>query len=48
MRIAGPVLVDDEPKEHELRESDIQWNRIVEMNWVPYSNLLRLKLRWIT
>ncbi|MEX2488274.1 MAG: WYL domain-containing protein [Pseudomonadales bacterium] len=38
-RIADPVLVDDEPKEHELSESDIQWNRIVEMDLVPHPNL---------
>ncbi len=38
-RIADPVIVDDEPKEHELSEADIQWNRIVEMILVPHPNL---------
>lgn len=38
-RISGPIIVDDEPEEHELCEADIQWNRIVEMNLVPHPNL---------
>ena len=38
-RIAAPVIVDDEPKEHEFSEADIQWNRIVEMNLVAHPNL---------
>lgn len=38
-RIADPVIVDGEPKEHELSEADIQWNRIVEMNLVAHPKL---------
>lgn len=38
-RIADPVIVGDNPKDHELSEADIQWNRIVEMEIVPHPNL---------
>jgi len=38
-RIADPVIIDDEPKDRELSEADIQWNRIVEMNLVAHPNL---------
>lgn len=38
-RIADPVIVDGEPSEHELSESDIQWNRVVEMNLVAHPRL---------
>ena len=38
-RIADPAMVDDEPKEHELGEADIQWNRMVEMHLVAHPNL---------
>ncbi len=39
-RIADPVIVGDNPKDHESSEADIQWNRIVEMEIVPHPNLL--------
>ena len=38
-RIADPIIIDDEPKDHESSEADIQWNRIVEMNLVAHPNL---------
>lgn len=38
-RIADPVIVEDEPKEHESSEADIQWNRVVEMNLVAHPKL---------
>ncbi len=38
-RIADPIIVDSKIKEHETRESDIQWNRIVELEIVPHPNL---------
>lgn len=38
-RIANPVIVDGTIKEHETRESDIQWNRIVELEIVPHPSL---------
>lgn len=38
-RITEPKLVESEPQEHETREADIQWNRIVEMEIVPHPNL---------
>ena len=38
-RIADPVITDSEPQEHEAREADIQWNRIVEMELVAHPKL---------
>lgn len=38
-RIADPIVVEDEPKAHEMGNADIQWNRIVEMNLVAHPNL---------
>lgn len=44
-RITDPKLLEPEehqknrPQEHESREADIQWNRIVEMEIVPHPNL---------
>ncbi len=38
-RITDPKLIESEPQEHEAREADIQWNRIVEMEIVPHPNL---------
>ncbi len=39
-RIANPAdLIDDTPAEHELREADIQWNRIVELEIVAHPEL---------
>ncbi|WP_269900796.1 WYL domain-containing protein [Paenalcaligenes faecalis] len=38
-RIASPKLLCTEIKKSETKESDIQWNRIVEMHIVPHPNL---------
>lgn len=38
-RIAEPVLIDSEPKDHEKRDADNQWNRIVEMEIVAHPRL---------
>jgi len=38
-RIADPVITDSELHEHETRETDIQWNRIVEMEVVAHPRL---------
>lgn len=38
-RIADPVITDSEPQEHEKREADIQWNRVVEMELVAHPKL---------
>lgn len=38
-RIAGPKLLSTEIAKSETKESDIQWNRIVEMHIVPHPNL---------
>ena len=38
-RITDPVITDSEPQEHETREADIQWNRIVEMELVAHPEL---------
>ena len=38
-RIADPMIIDSEPQEHETREADIQWNRIVEMEVVAHPKL---------
>ena len=38
-RITDPKLIESKPQEHETREADIQWNRIVEMEIVPHPNL---------
>jgi predicted DNA-binding transcriptional regulator YafY len=35
-RIADARLVPGEPQEHELRDQDIQWNRITELELVPH------------
>lgn len=40
-RIANPQhITDSEPKEHEQRDADIQWNRIVELKIVAHPNLM--------
>lgn len=39
-RIAEPVIIDSEPEEHEKRDADNQWNRIVEMELVAHPKLL--------
>ena len=33
------MIIDSMIKEHETRESDIQWNRIVELEIVPHPSL---------
>ncbi|HEB93387.1 MAG TPA: WYL domain-containing protein [Gammaproteobacteria bacterium] len=38
-RISKAKLLDEEPEEHETREADIQWNRIVEMEVVPHPKI---------
>ncbi|MYB35596.1 MAG: WYL domain-containing protein [Gammaproteobacteria bacterium] len=38
-RISSPVIIDSPIDEHETRESDIQWNRILELELVPHPNL---------
>ena len=38
-RIADPTIIDGTIEEHETRESDIQWNRIVELEIVPHPRL---------
>ena len=39
-RIVDPTISNGEPLEHETRGSDIQWNRIVEMELVAHPKLL--------
>lgn len=38
-RISNPTIIDSMIDEHEARESDIQWNRIVELEIVPHPSL---------
>ena len=38
-RITDPTITESEPQEHETREADIQWNRIVEMELVAHPKL---------
>jgi len=40
-RIEAPTLVDEEPLAHERPENDIQWTRIVELDFVPHPRLER-------
>ena len=42
-RIADPVIIDSMVEEHESRESDNQWNRIVELEIVPHPRLKHTK-----
>jgi len=37
--VATELLMDEPVGEHEQREQDIQWNRVVEMEIVPHPNL---------
>ncbi len=37
-RMAEAKIVRDQVAEHELKEADIQWNRIVELELVPHPN----------
>ena len=38
-RIEGPTLLDEEPKANERPDNDIQWTRIVELDFVPHPRL---------
>jgi len=38
-RITHPVIINTTIEEHETKESDIQWNRIVELEIVPHPSL---------
>ena len=40
-RIEAPTLVDEEPKANERPDNDIQWTRIVELDFVPHPRLAR-------
>lgn len=42
-RISDPEIVEEAVKEHESREQDIQWNRIVELEIVPHPKLKHSK-----
>ena len=38
-RIEVPTLLDEEPKANERPDNDIQWTRIVELDFVPHPRL---------
>lgn len=40
-RIEAPTLLDEEPKANERPDNDIQWTRIVELDFVPHPRLNR-------
>lgn len=40
-RIETPSLLDEEPRPHERPDNDIQWTRIVELDFVPHPRLNR-------
>ncbi|MDR0379878.1 MAG: WYL domain-containing protein, partial [Candidatus Accumulibacter sp.] len=40
-RIEAPILLDEEPQAHERPDNDIQWTRIVELDFVPHPRLAR-------
>lgn len=40
-RIEAPTLLDEEPQANERPDNDIQWARIVEMDFVPHPRLSR-------
>lgn len=40
-RIEAPTLIDEEPNPNERLDNDIQWTRIVEMDFVPHPRLSR-------
>jgi predicted DNA-binding transcriptional regulator YafY len=37
-RISNPVIIADRPEQHELIESDMQWNRFVRLELAPHPN----------
>ncbi len=40
-RIQAPTLLDEEPQANERPDNDIQWTRIVELDFVPHPRLQR-------
>ena len=40
-RIEAPTLLDEEPQSNERPDNDIQWTRIVELDFVPHPRLSR-------
>jgi predicted DNA-binding transcriptional regulator YafY len=40
-RIEAPLLLEDEPNPQERPDNDIQWTRIVELDFVPHPRLAR-------
>jgi predicted DNA-binding transcriptional regulator YafY len=40
-RIEAPTLLDEEPHASERADNDIQWTRVVELNFVPHPRLER-------
>ena len=40
-RIEAPTLLDEEPQANERPDNDIQWTRIVELDFVPHPRLDR-------
>ncbi|MBK7000125.1 MAG: WYL domain-containing protein [Rhodoferax sp.] len=40
-RVEAPTLLDEEPKSNERPDNDIQWTRIVELDFVPHPRLSR-------
>ncbi len=40
-RMEAPTLLDEEPKANERPDNDIQWTRIVELDFVPHPRLER-------
>lgn len=40
-RIEAPTLLDEEPQANERPDNDIQWTRIVELDFVPHPRLSR-------
>ncbi len=40
-RIEEPTLLDEDPKANERPDNDIQWTRIVELDFVPHPRLAR-------
>ncbi len=40
-RMEAPTLLDEEPKANERPDNDIQWTRIVELDFVPHPRLSR-------
>lgn len=40
-RIEAPTLLDEEPQANELPDNDIQWTRIVELDFVPHPSVER-------